>query len=368
MKKMRKSNKEGWVCKKKKKSPDPPGYEVFFWVGFHHSSIIQCFSESAISTDKLFSCSLLHSFNGYWFLQTNTLCVWPEYKTYLVGATCSLNFNFAHNRTSLTACVHCNNGTQQQVKSLMHRSTSDHDPSFLPDNPLRERLLLPKPSVRGNAASDSTEGVNLLFPLLLSLSPPRISYGRRRSLAHFLSFSRGQTGGTPVGFTLWEKKKKNHFFTFLFFTSFFPSFHPYLAKVKEIFIGTRFPIWHRRLWSLVSRRIVMQKLNLRTSWEGPSLNLCCFVHPHFVLFRKMSEQGVLWIKHHLSFTLQGFTSEWTLKSDILVTHLWLTLPATLEICSFAETPTVGIDNAARRSHTSSCFWSSQLFGRGEFGL
>lgn len=241
MKKMRKSNKEGWVCKKKK-SPDPPGYEVFFWVGFHHSSIIQCFSESAISTDKLFSCSLLHSFNGYWFLQTNTLCVWPEYKTYLVGATCSLNFNFAHNRTSLTACVHCNNGTQQQVKSLMHHSTSDHDPSFLPDNPLRERLLLPKPSVRGNAASDSTEGVNLLFPLLLSLSPPRISYGRRRSLAHFLSFSRGQTGGTPVGFTLWEKKKNKSLFYFLILHFFFPFFPPLFSQGQGDFY--RHPFSH----------------------------------------------------------------------------------------------------------------------------
>lgn len=51
------------------------------------------------------------------------------------------------------------------------------------------------------------------------------------SLVQFLSFGRGQRGGTPVGFTLGRRKKTS-------FTSFVPPFHPYLAKVKEIFF------WH----------------------------------------------------------------------------------------------------------------------------
>lgn len=56
------------------------------------------------------------------------------------------------------------------------------------------------------------------------------------SLAHFLSFCRGQTGGTPVGFTVWKMEKKKKI-TFLFLACFVPPFQPYLAKVKEIFTG-----------------------------------------------------------------------------------------------------------------------------------
>lgn len=98
---------------------------------------------------------------------------------------------------------------------------------------------------------------------LTSLSPPalclRLDFptGSEMSLVQFLSFGRGQRGGTPVGFTL-GRKKKYPFFTFLFFTSFVPPFHPYLAKVKEIVF------WHLPQLLLpvvvnISRGIVMQK-------------------------------------------------------------------------------------------------------------
>lgn len=72
---------------------------------------------------------------------------------------------------------------------------------FLLDNPLCERLRLPKPSVRRTLP---------LIPqrALTSFSPPALCLwlefpaGTQMSLAHFLSFCRGQTGETPVGSTL----------------------------------------------------------------------------------------------------------------------------------------------------------------------
>lgn len=171
---------------------------------------------------------------------------------------------------------------------------------FLLDYLLCKCLCLPEPSVRGNTASNSTEGANLLYPFC-SLSSTWISY---RPWDEFspLSFilSRSDRRNT-CGIHLLKKKS---FLTFLFYTSLLPSFHLYITKVKEIFAGTLFPSY--------SSGGVVSQTNLscsNTDSIGTAAHLCRFIHPYVPLFLKGRR---LWIKHHLSLTLEGFTVEWTL--------------------------------------------------------
>lgn len=136
---------------------------------------------------------------------------------------------------------------------------------------------------RGNTASNSTEGANLLFSpsaLCLRLEFPT---GAEMSSAHFLSFCRGQTGGTPVGFTL------------LLSYSTLPlslPLHPYLAKVKEIFAGT--PLSRFLLPAVVS----CPEPNCHSEIEsmdilGRSITAFMLLHASTLpTVSKMSEQGV----------------------------------------------------------------------------
>lgn len=90
----------------------------------------------------------------------------------------------------------------------------------------------------------------------------------RKEFSLFLSFGQAQRGGTPVEFTLWQKKKK-----------------------AWLHLSPPFLLFNQGHWHLRSSdtpnaccQYLVQKL--WTSWEGPSLNFCCLLHPPVLLFLK----------------------------------------------------------------------------------
>lgn len=104
---------------------------------------------------------------------------------------------------------------------------------FLPDNPLCK--CLPKPSVSGTLPVIPRRALTSFFPFC-SMSLTWISYRHRDEFSPFSFILSRSDKRNTCGIHPLEKKKSS--FTFLFFSSFVPPFHPYLAKVKEIFAGT----------------------------------------------------------------------------------------------------------------------------------
>lgn len=203
------------------------------------------------------------------------------------------------------------------------------------------------------------------FPLLLSVSILKFPRGTEMSLAHFLSFCQGQTGGTPVGFTLTKKKSFLHF---LCQSSplLFSQGQGHFQQVLPFLVTTA----RHEMRSRVSSWIVMQTLKCM---DILGMSITAFILLHRPLFLKCQRWGSLnktssvyhsgriylpvnsikWNSHDTpSMKLTGpFSDFWNIyhRRDAL---------CRVQQCSWRM--------HFYGSHTSNCLWSFQESGKVQF--
>lgn len=174
-------------------------------------SLIQWISQCVTFTDKLFSCSLLRSFNRYWFFRKDALFIQPWIQNQ--PAECFNSNLLAQLLLDRQKQKLLDGGGLCKLKDIYRRADQIFYASqylgswsrFLPDNPPCECWRLQEPSVKGTRPVIPQRALTSFFHCLLSVSDLKFPIVTDFSPFSFI-LSRSD-GGTPVGFSFWKKRK-----------------------------------------------------------------------------------------------------------------------------------------------------------------